>query len=141
MPDAILLIVAALPQDELERLNDIAQSVQLDVLMEVHDLAEMDRALETDARIIGVNNRNLKTFKVDLHTTEQLADEVPPDHILVSESGIKNAQHAAQVASWRADAVLVGESLMRAEDVGELVVDLKAERAEAPTLFEDDDEI
>ena len=64
--DAILLIVAALPQDELERLYEIARAVQLDVLMEVHDLPELDRALDTEARIIGVNNRNLKTFKVDL---------------------------------------------------------------------------
>lgn len=131
--DAILLIVAALGQKDLERLFDIAQSVQLEVLMEVHDLAELDRALDTDARIIGVNNRNLKTFKVDLETTEQLADEVPPDLILVSESGIKTPRHAAQIASWRADAILVGESLMRADDIPSLVADLKAKRAPAPS--------
>ena len=114
--DAILLIVGALEQDELVRLLDIAHNYQLDVLVEVHDLEEMERALQTDAKIIGVNNRNLKTFKVDLHATEALSEEVGPDCILVSESGIHTGEDAALVKKWGADAILVGEALMRAPD-------------------------
>ena len=115
--DAILLIVAALGQDELVDLLECAHSCQLEVLMEVHDLAELERALDTEANIIGVNNRNLKTFEVDLKNTELVSEEVPEHITLVSESGIRTAQDAALVAGWGVDAVLVGESLMRADDV------------------------
>ena len=115
--DAILLIVAALTQDELKHLLEVAFTYQLDVLVEVHDREELDRALTTDARIIGVNNRNLRTFEVDLHTTERLSEEVPEDIILVSESGIKTPEEAGQVLEWGADAILVGESLMRCPDI------------------------
>ena len=76
----------------------------------------MERALETDACIIGINNRNLKTFAVDLHTTEELSEDVPEDMILVSESGIKTPEEARQVYQWGANAILVGEGLMRAAD-------------------------
>ena len=119
--DAILLIVAALTQEELERLLGIAHSVQLEVLVEVHDAEEMERALATEARIIGVNNRNLKTFVVDLASTQALSEEVPEGIILVSESGIKTVADARQVWAWGANAVLVGESLMRAPDPGVLL--------------------
>ena len=115
--DAILLIVAALDQDELKRLLDCAYTYQLEVLMEVHDLKELERALDTDVKIIGVNNRNLKTFEVDLKNTEKISEEVPEDIFFVSESGIKTPEDAALVAGWGADAVLVGESLMRTDDV------------------------
>ncbi len=115
--DAILLIVAALGQDELKRLLDCAYTYQLEVLMEVHDLKELERALDTDVKIIGVNNRNLKTFEVDLKNTEKISEEVPEDIFFVSESGIKTPEDAALVAGWGADAVLVGESLMRTDDV------------------------
>ena len=115
--DAILLIVAALDQEELLRLFECACTYQLEVLMEVHDLPELERALETDAKIIGVNNRNLKTFEVDLRNTELISEQVPEDIVLVSESGIKTPEDAAKVAAWGADAVLVGESLMRADHV------------------------
>jgi indole-3-glycerol phosphate synthase len=111
--DAILLIVGALEQEELHHLLAVAGSYQLDVLVEVHDLEEMERALETDARIIGINNRNLRTFAVDLHATEQLSEEVGPSHILVSESGIYTGEDTARIQSWGADAILVGEALMR----------------------------
>lgn len=114
--DAILLIVAALDHDTLHRLYDEAKSFQLDVLVEVHDLREMERALELGADLIGVNNRNLKTFVVDLATTEQLAEEVPDDVLLVSESGIKSLEDARRVLDAGANAVLIGEALMRAHD-------------------------
>ncbi len=114
--DAILLIVAALDDDTLRRLYDEAKGLQLDVLVEVHDLREMDRALELGADLIGVNNRNLKTFQVDLAVTEQLADEVPDETLLVSESGIKTPDDALRVLQAGANAVLIGESLMRAHD-------------------------
>jgi indole-3-glycerol phosphate synthase len=114
--DAILLIVAALTDQDLKHLLKVAASCQLDVLVEVHDRAELERALETDACIIGINNRNLKTFAVDLHTTEELSEDVPEDLILVSESGIKTPQEARQVYEWGANAILVGEGLMRSPD-------------------------
>ena len=123
--DAILLIVGALEQEELCHLLDVARTYQLDALVEVHDLEEMERALETDAKIIGVNNRNLKTFEVDLHTTEKLSEEVGPYHILVSESGIYTGEDTAKIQSWGADAILVGEALMRAEDRTAKVAELK----------------
>lgn len=115
--DAILLIVAALDQPTLARLLGVAHACQLEVLVEVHDLAELDRALETEARIIGVNNRNLKTFAVDLATTEMLAEEVPEDIVLVSESGIKTPEDAARLAAAGVDALLVGETLMRSANI------------------------
>ena len=114
--DAILLIVAVLTDSELKHLLKVAASCQLDVLVEVHDRPELDRALETDACIIGINNRNLKTFEVDLHTTEDLSEDVPEDIILVSESGIKTPAEARQVYEWGANAILVGEGLMRSPD-------------------------
>lgn len=121
--DAILLIVAALDQADLVRLLDTAHACQLEVLVEVHDLAELDRALEADARLIGVNNRNLRTFQVDLATTEALAEEVPEDIVLVSESGIKSPEDAARLAAAGVDALLVGETLMRSSN---LLADLPA---------------
>ncbi|MBK8090487.1 MAG: indole-3-glycerol phosphate synthase TrpC [Verrucomicrobiaceae bacterium] len=127
--DAILLIVAALDQPTLEHLLEVAHTFQLDALVEVHDLPELERALATDARIIGVNNRNLKSFTVDLGTTEQLAEEVPDDIILVAESGIKTPQDAARLAEAGADALLVGETLMRSANV---MIDLPALRAPRP---------
>jgi len=93
-------------------------------LVEVHDLAEMERALDTEARIIGINNRNLHTFEVDLRTTEILSQELPPDIVLVSESGIKTRSDAEKVRSWGADAILVGEALMRSGDVPGMLRDL-----------------
>jgi len=114
--DAILLIVAALDDATLRALYDEAKSFQLDVLVEVHDLPEMDRALELGADLIGINNRNLKTFEIDLATTEALADEVPDEVLLVSESGIKTLEDAQRALDAGANAVLIGESLMRAHD-------------------------
>ena len=123
--DAILLIVGALEQDTLHHLLEVATNYQLDVLVEVHDLQEMERALETNARIIGINNRNLRTFEVDLTTTERLSEEVGPDHILVSESGIYTGEDTRRIQSWGADAILVGEALMRAPDKTAKMAELK----------------
>jgi len=114
--DAILLIVAALDDETLRRLYDEAKEFQLDVLVEVHNLPEMDRALDLGADLIGINNRNLKTFEIDLATTEQLAEEVPDEVLLVSESGIKTPGEARRALVAGANAVLIGESLMRAHD-------------------------
>ena len=116
--DAILLIVAALEQDQLVALLQAAALYQLDVLVEVHTLAELDRALETDAAIIGINNRNLATFEVDLAVTERLSEEVPDGIVLVSESGIKTAEDVARVKACGVNAVLIGEALMRAQAGG-----------------------
>ncbi len=114
--DAILLIVAALTDDQLRRLYDEARALMLDVLVEVHDLPEMERALLLGADLIGINNRNLKTFEVDLAVTEQLAEEVPDEVLLVSESGIKSTADAQRVLEAGANAVLIGEAFMRAHD-------------------------
>ena len=114
--DAILLIVAALDDDLLRRLYDEAKSFQLDVLVEVHDLPEMERALELGADLIGINNRNLKTFAVNMATTELLADEVPDDVLLISESGLKTTHDAQRALDAGASAVLIGETLMRSDD-------------------------
>jgi indole-3-glycerol phosphate synthase len=113
--DAILLIVAALDQGRLVALLETAETYQLDALVEVHTLEELDRALETSARIIGINNRNLATFEVDLGVTERLSEEVPDGIVLVSESGIKTAEDLARIRASGVDAVLIGEALMRAQ--------------------------
>ena len=120
----ILLIVAALTDEVLTRLHGYAHAHELEVLVEVHDLEELDRALAIGALIIGVNNRNLKTFEVDLKQTETIARAFNRDDIaFISESGIWNEQDATLVASYGAKAVLVGESLMRS---GNVVADLQS---------------
>jgi len=113
--DAILLIVAALAQEQLVFFLDAAVTYQLDALVEVHTIAELERSLETNAQIIGINNRDLTTFEIDLGVTERLSEEVPPGIVLVSESGIKTAQDLARIKKCGVDAVLIGEALMRAQ--------------------------
>jgi indole-3-glycerol phosphate synthase len=113
--DAILLIVAALEQQQLVDLLRTAAAYRLDALVEVHARAELNRALEAGAKIVGINNRNLATFEVDLAVTEELCREVPDEIVLVSESGIKTPQDTARVKACGVDAVLVGEALMRRE--------------------------
>ena len=113
--DAILLIVAACTQDQLVRLLGNAKEYRLDALVEVHTLDELQRALEAGADLIGINNRNLLTFDVDLATTEKLCREVPDEVVLVSESGIKTAQDVTRLKGYGVDAVLVGEALIRGE--------------------------
>jgi len=114
--DAVLLIVAVLKPDELRRLVRLAGDLRLDALVEAHDERELEEALEAGAQVVGINNRNLATLKVDLETTRRLAARVPPDRTLVSESGIRSRADVEQVAGWGAHAVLVGEELMSAPD-------------------------
>jgi molybdenum cofactor biosynthesis protein MoaC len=115
--DCILLIIAALDDGAARELAVAAAELGLDVLVEVHDRAELDRALRLDVRLFGINNRNLKTLKVDLHTTEELAPLVPPGRIIVGESGIAGPADLDRLAAAGARCFLVGESLMRAGDV------------------------
>jgi indole-3-glycerol phosphate synthase len=122
--DAILLIVAALEQSELEALHKTAEKCQLDVLVEVHTREELDRALDLGANFIGINNRNLTTFEVDLATTEDLSEEVPDGVILVSESGLKTQADTRRVHAAGCQAILVGESLMRTGDIPAQVKEL-----------------
>ncbi len=114
--DAVLLIVAALEGTLLHELLAVAESCQLDVLLEVHTMGEMDRALDSGANLIGINNRDLTTFATDLAVTERLAEQAGADVLLVSESGLKTAADLARVRDAGANAVLVGERLMRSAD-------------------------
>ena len=115
--DCILLIIAALPDPEAAELAAAAAEFGLDVLAEVHDAAELDRALRLPVRLIGINNRNLKTLETDLRTTETLAPGVPQDRIVVAESGIRHFADLDRLAATGARCFLVGESLMREPDV------------------------
>lgn len=125
--DAVLLVVAALDDETLVRLLEMARTCQLDALVEVHTLAELDRALEADAEIVGINNRDLTTFEIDLAVTETLAEQVPAGVLLVSESGIRAADDSRRARAAGADAILVGEAMMRAGDSAENVGRLIAE--------------
>lgn len=114
--DALLLIAAILEQSSLLELLAMARDLSMACLVEVHNEEEMERVLTTDARIIGINNRNLRTFQVSLDTTFRLRPSIPSDRLVVSESGIQEQSDVQSLASAAVDAVLVGTSLMRAED-------------------------
>ena len=116
--DAILLIVAALDDARLATLEDCARDYRMDVLVEVHDAAELDRALKLETPLIGINNRNLRTFDVSLHTTLELVARIPPERIVVTESGIVAQRDVAQMRRHGVHAFLVGEAFMRAPDPG-----------------------
>src|SRR6476660_3349935 len=125
--DAILLIVAALPDDAVLRdLHDLAVGLGLAVLVETHDDAELERALALGARIVGVNARHLGTFAEDLTVGERLASRVPPDVVAIAESAIRSVDDATRMAAAWFDAVLVGEMLVRAPDPTATVRDLAA---------------
>lgn len=122
--DAVLLIVAALSQRELEMLARGAQKRGLDVLCEAHDAEELQRALDADCDLIGVNTRDLRTFKVDLRTALDLGSQFPSGVVRVAESGIHSAEDVARLRAAGYHAFLVGESLMRAERPGEALREL-----------------
>ncbi len=110
--DAILLIVAIL-QNNLKKFNELAKSLELDCLVEVHDEKELEIALKCGCEIVGINNRNLKDFSVDFSTTERLIKNIPDEVTTVSESGIKTVDDVRYLSSIGVDAVLIGETLMR----------------------------
>lgn len=115
--DAILLIVRLLSKRQLKSLINLCKDLGMATLVEVHDRQELEKALESEAKIIGINNRNLETFEVDLRTTMALAPLVPSRHITVSESGISNGEDIQLLMRSGINAVLVGSSIMRSDDV------------------------
>ena len=119
--NAVLLIVAALSPERLVELQEIAASVGLDTLVEVHDEDEMEIAVEAGAEIIGVNNRNLHTLDVDPETALRLLPDAPAGTIVVAESGITSRDDVQRLEDAGVDAILVGETLMRSDDTGEAV--------------------
>jgi indole-3-glycerol phosphate synthase len=119
--DCILLIMAALTDAQARELEQVAMSLDLDVMVEVHDREELERSLLLETSLIGINNRNLKTLKTDLATTEELAPLVPPDRFLIAESGIRNTGDLRRLAAVGPNCYLVGESLMRQRDVAQAV--------------------
>jgi indole-3-glycerol phosphate synthase len=126
--DAVLLIVAALEQPELVSLHDTARAIGLDTLVEVHDREELHRALDAGAQTVGVNNRDLRDFSVEVERTEALMDDVPAGVTVVSESGIASAEQVLRLRERGVQAVLVGETLMRAADPAAALRALGAER-------------
>lgn len=122
--DSLLLIVAILTPGKLTELIGLSHKLGMDCLVEVHNEDELEIALGSGAGIIGINNRDLKTFAVDIATTERLRRLIPPDRIVVSESGIKSRGDIEKLEGWDVDAVLVGETLMSAPDIGKKIKEL-----------------
>jgi indole-3-glycerol phosphate synthase len=116
--DAILLIAAMLELSQLREFAALARELSLDVLLEVHDESELETALKTDCNLIGINNRDLRSFVVDISTSERLAALVPPGRFLVAESGITRRDEIVRLMENGLHAFLIGESLMREEDIG-----------------------
>lgn len=114
--DAVLLIAAMLPEKELRALRELAESLGMDCLMEAHNRDELESVLAAGATLIGINNRDLATFRVDLGVTRRLAKLVPPECVLVSESGVSRPEDVAEAVNSGAQAVLIGEALMRSAD-------------------------
>jgi len=129
--DCVLLIMAALEDDQAKELEAASLELGMDVLVEVHDEEELERALELKSGLIGINNRNLKTLEVDIAMTERLAPKVPDDRTVISESGLYEPADLARMAKAGARCFLVGESLMRQADVERATRDLLAAAPEA----------
>jgi indole-3-glycerol phosphate synthase len=115
--DCVLLILAALSDEDARHFEEVAQSLDMDVLVEVHDRSELDRAMALQTRLIGVNNRNLKTLKTNINTTLELAALLPPDRFVIGESGLRTHADLQLLANAGVRCFLVGESLMRQQDV------------------------
>jgi indole-3-glycerol phosphate synthase len=116
--DCILLIAACLAQEEMAELESIAQRLGMAVLVEVHDAAELERALKLRTPLLGINNRNLRTFETTLETTLELLPQIPAGRLVVTESGILSSSHVARMRAAGVEAFLVGEAFMRAPDPG-----------------------
>jgi indole-3-glycerol phosphate synthase len=117
--DCILIIMACVSDEEAKRLNKTAHDLALDVLVEAHDAEELDRALELETKLVGINNRDLRSFETKLETCERLAEKIPADRIIVAESGISTHEDCLRLKRAGIRAFLVGESLMRQKDVAE----------------------
>ena len=124
--DAILLIAAALDDAQMRDFEAIAQTLQMDVLVEVHDDQELERALKLNSPLLGINNRNLKTFEVSLQTTLDLLPAIPKDKLVITESGILNANDVKQMQGAGVNAFLIGEAFMRSEHPGKALAALFA---------------
>jgi indole-3-glycerol phosphate synthase len=122
--DCILLIAACLDDDRLVELNALAHDLGMDALIEVHDSGELDRALRVDNPMVGINNRDLRTFEVSLETTLRMLDRIPDDRLVVTESGILGRDDVALMRRQGVHAFLVGEAFMRAPDPGERLAEL-----------------
>ena len=122
--DAILLIAACLDDSQMADMEAVARSLDMAVLVEVHDRAELDRALKLKTRLVGINNRNLKTFEVSLQSTLDLLPCVPADRLLVTESGIQTVEDVKRMREAKVHAFLVGEAFMRAAEPGEALAKL-----------------
>ena len=131
--DGLLLIVAILKPEKLEELLGISHHLGMSCLVEVHNEAELGIALRSGAGIIGINNRDLRTFAVDITTTARLRPLIPPDRIVVGESGIKRRRDMEKMRQWGVDAVLIGESLISAPDIAAKMRELLAAANPLPT--------
>ena len=126
--DALLLIAAILSGEEINAFLSLSQDLGMDCLVEVHMEKELKKVLDTSAEIIGINNRDLETFEVDLSTTSRLGKLIPPGRIVISESGIQDREDVQLLAEDKIDAILVGESLLRNKDVGRKMRELREVR-------------
>lgn len=115
--DCILLIMAAITNDEARTFEELASALDMSVLVEVHDEEELERALGLQARLIGINNRNLKTMTTDISLSERMAVQIPPERFVVAESGIRNYDDIKRLKAAGVQGILVGESLMRQDDI------------------------
>lgn len=122
--DCILLIVAMLDDDKLQELENCALDLGLSVLIEVHDEAELNRALKMKSKLLGINNRNLKTLEVDLNNSVTLSKLVPDDYVLVGESGIKTSQDIQMLKDVGINCFLIGEHFMNQDDIGQAVTEI-----------------
>ncbi|OEF98717.1 indole-3-glycerol phosphate synthase TrpC [Desulfuribacillus alkaliarsenatis] len=125
--DAILLIAKILEKEDLMGLYQFATDLGMDCLIEIHDGLDLEKALSIEAKIIGINNRNLDTFETDIKNTEKWLKHIPEQIITISESGIHNAADSKQVNEYGANGILVGESLMRSKSISEKVKELRLE--------------